>query len=236
MEKLNWNMKDLWERCILRSIAHAINVAHDPSSSYENSWDGFNYCVQDLWGSNKVGIISFYNNCCVGAFRDTNSLRYDDNKVIDASEFFKNAPKELIQLAKKVTLQYLLLDVKGDIIPVITTAFWGKNNELYSDDSFDEFLINGGDILENEYDFQTIDFDSELRIWIDSYEFEPNQVKLLLQIYARKTENPNSPIILSKKEIEMIGTDDPEGLKESWISFKEMNIDWEIKPFENGDS
>jgi hypothetical protein len=227
MEKLNWTIDKLWNGCILKSITHAIMVAYNPFLSFISSWDDFNYNIEDANGT--TGTVTFYKNYCIGAFRNEMSDRFNSTKITDAVEFFKNAPNEIIQLSQKETLQYLLLDIKGDIRPVITTAFWGSNNELYTSDSFGEFLYYGGELLE----IQTMDFDSALSAVIDNYNLEPNQVQLLLQIYARKIENPNSPIILSKKEIEMIGIDDPEGLKESWTSFKEMNIDWEIKPWKS---
>ena len=222
--KLNWTIDQLWSGCILKSIAHAIMIVHHPLLAYENSWDNINYCIQD--GEGMRGTVTFYNNYCIGAFRNEKCDRFNLNKIMSAYKFFESTSNEIIQLAQKETLQYLLLDINGDTVPVITTAFWGKDKELFSADSFYDFLEYGGELLET----QVMDFDSAIDDLIDYYEMEPKQVQLLLQIYTRKMENPNSTIILSKKEIDMIGTDDLEGLEESLISFKEMNIDWEMNP------
>ena len=47
-------------------------------------------------------------------------------------------------------------------------------------------------------------------------------------MYERKIQSKNEEIILSKDEVAMIGTDDSEGLEVSKVSFKEMNITWEL--------
>lgn len=222
-KKLDWTIDQLWKGCILKSIAHAIMIAHHPLLSYENSWDSFNYCVQDDEGIR--GTVTFCDNYCIGAFRNDFSDRFSLSfkEMKSASEYFLNAPKEIIELATKETLQYLLLDSDGDILPVITTAFWGKDNELFTADSVDDFMEYGGRILET----QAMGLDSAIEVLVDYYEMESKQVQLLLQIYTRKIKNPDSPIILTKKEIDMIGTDNKEGVKESLTSFQEINIDWE---------
>lgn len=63
-----------------------------------------------------------------------------------------------------------------------------------------------------------------LQAWRDYYEMTSEQVELLKSIYDRKVSNPNGRIILTKSEIEMIGTATPEGLRESQISFEEIGI------------
>jgi hypothetical protein len=50
MRRINWEREQLWEGCILASIAHAIMVAHYPELSYKKSWDDFNYNMQDSPG------------------------------------------------------------------------------------------------------------------------------------------------------------------------------------------
>ena len=88
MNKLNWDRNQLWEGCILASIAHAIMVAHYPDISHEQSWDGFNYSVQDSSGTR--GTITFHPNFLVGAFRNENSEKALEYK--NAIEYFKVEP------------------------------------------------------------------------------------------------------------------------------------------------
>ncbi len=47
-------------------------------------------------------------------------------------------------------------------------------------------------------------------------------------MYEKKIQRPNEEIKLSKEEVEMIGTEDSEGLEASKESFAEMNITWEL--------
>ena len=215
--KLAWKIDQLHDGCILASIAHAIMVAHYPILSNEHSWDGFNYNVQNSAGMR--GTVTFYDCYCVAAFRNEKSDRVGSKTAID---YFTDAPQSVIKLATNETLQYLLDDINGTVMPVITTAFWGKGNDLFTKDSFSNLLKYGGELLLK----QTMDFDIAISKWVDNYEISSNQVELLKSIYARKTANPHDIIVLTKNEIEMIGTNDQEGLKESQISFQEININF----------
>jgi hypothetical protein len=87
MKRINWERKQLWEGCILASIAHAIMVAHYPELSNEQSWDGFNYNVQDSSGTRAT--ITFHPNCLVAAFRN----EYSERDYIDALDYFNDVPK-----------------------------------------------------------------------------------------------------------------------------------------------
>ncbi|GAE90935.1 hypothetical protein [Acetivibrio straminisolvens] len=217
INELKWTRSQLWEGCILASIAHAIMVAHYPELSNEHSWDGMNYSVQDSSGAR--GTITFHHKYCIGAFRDEHSSRIL-GRIDNSLKYFKGAPDEVIRLAEEETLQYLLDEIEGNVFPVITTAFWGYENRLFTTDLFDDMWQNGGFLLER----QVSDFDSAINEWIKYYDMSDVQVKLLKSIYARKITNPNNKIILSKDEITMIGSNDLEGLKESKISFEEINI------------
>ena len=226
LNKLDWKIDQLWKGCILKSIAHAIMVAHDPFISYEHSWIGVNYCIFD--GAETDGVVTFYHDFCVAAFRKISCDRFYSNSggFKCLKEYYNYVPQEIIRLSEKETLPCLLVNDEELSVPSMTTAFWGKNNELFTADSLDEFLAYGGESLIIE----AMDFDSAICEILELYEMEPKQVQLLLQIYTRKVNKPHSMIVLSKKEIDMIGSDDQDGLKESYISFNEMNIDWEQKP------
>ncbi|NQM54640.1 hypothetical protein HO404_02185 [Streptococcus suis] len=91
------NIKTLYEGCYLASISCAVMSAKFPELSFEHSWDGTNYSVQDGFGSR--GTITFQNTFCVGAFRSDNSKRL--NIPVPYSNFFDNCPTELLQLAER---------------------------------------------------------------------------------------------------------------------------------------
>ena len=220
--ELKWTKEQLWKGCILASIAHAIMVAHYPDLSNEHSWDGINYNVQNSTGAR--GTITFNPRYCIAAFRDDNSDRIAiKSKVQKAHAYFKNAPNEIINFAETETLQYLLDNVDGKMVPLITAAFWEMANKLVSVDKFDDMINNGGFLLE----IQLMDFEAAIKAWKAYYDMSAQQYDLLESIYIRKVAQPTGTLILSKGEIALIGTDDPDGLDESKTSFEEIDIQWE---------
>lgn len=213
------NKNNLWSGCILASVAHAIMVAHYPELSYEHSWDDDNYSFVDDSGGR--GTITFKDNYFIGAFRNDNFPRDDIPTAID---FFTGAPKDVIELAKSETLEYLLEeDEDGTISPSITTAIWGDNDTITSIDNIVRIVQCGGYLLEKQF----METDSAIESWRDYYEMTPEQVELLKSIYVRKVNNPHEYITLTRNDIEIIGTENPEGLSESETSFEEIGIYWE---------
>lgn len=53
----------------------------------------------------------------------------------------------MIQVAKEEALQYVLEDVNGITKPVITAAFWGTWEQLFSTQTLADILNNGGNII-----------------------------------------------------------------------------------------
>jgi hypothetical protein len=219
--KLEWKIDQLWNGCILAGIAHAIMVAHYPLISNEHSWDGSNYNTRDNAGTR--GTVSFSNRCCTAAFRNDNCNRFSLENLSKAISYFHNAPKKIVELAETETLQYLLYNAGGQVLPVITTAFWGKNNELFTVDSTSDFMQYGGKLLK----IQTLNLEKAVNAWKNYYGMSKPQIDLLKSIYERKIEDPLIPIFLTREEIEIIGTREPNGLEESLTSFQEMGIYWE---------
>ncbi|WP_334075084.1 MULTISPECIES: hypothetical protein [Paenibacillus] len=213
------NKKKLWDGCILASIAHAIMVAHYPEFSYEHSWDGDNYSVVDDSGGR--GTITFNEHCFVAAFRTEHETRTD---IPTALDFFSGAPREVLELAKNETLEYLLDENEdGTISPSITTAFWGDNDTMTSVDNIVRIVQYGGYFLDRQF----MEYDDAIESWREYYEMSAEQVNLLKSIYKRKISNPDATLILSKSEIETIGAESPEGRRESRTSFEELGIYWE---------
>ena len=219
--KLDWEIDQLWNGCILASIAHAIMVAHYPLISNEHSWDGMNYNTNDNAGTR--GTVSFSNGCCAAAFRNDNSDRFNIENPRQAIKYFQNAPNRIVELAETETLQFLLYNVAGQVLPVITTTFWGKSNELFTEDTLDDFLQYGGKLLKK----QTLDTNKSMNAWKKYYGMTQPQFELMKSIYERKIEDPLIPIFLTLEEINMIGTHEPNGLEESITSFQEIGIHWE---------
>lgn len=215
---LEWNRQQLWDGCLLAGIAHAIMVGEYPIMANEHSWDGLNYSVQD--SSGQRGTVSFKDDCCVAAFRNDNSKRMSDS--IDIKKYFKGADALIVQLANEEALQYLLDEVNGEVKPVITTAFWGREN-LITNDTIEGMMENGGNLLEA----QVCGIPAAVQYWKDIYKMNDNQIKLMLSLYKKKSAMPNQTITLLKEEVDTLGIKSEDGKAESKKSFAEMNIFWE---------
>lgn len=103
---------------------------------------------------------------------------------------------------------------------MITTGFWGIGEDLFTIDTYDEMLKNGGSILER----QVLPINQGITAWKEYYAMSSKQTKLLTHIYERKIIDPQKELILTRDEIKLIGTNDKAGLKESMDSFREMSI------------
>ena len=216
LSKTNFRVKRLYQGCMLASIAHAIIVTKYPNMSYEQSWDGINYSIQD--SSGQRGTITFDDEFCVAAFRNDSSERIAEN--LNSLDYFANAPFGVIELANSETLQYLLEEVGEITKPIITTAFWGSDI-IYSNDNIKVIMSNGANIIKN----QLLDTEDALRAWQEEYEMNKEQIELLRSIYNRKIDNVNSKIVLSKDESKKLQAYNRDGgFEESKISFSEMGI------------
>lgn len=222
INEISWKREQLWRGCILASIAHAIMVAHYPELSNEQSWDGINYNIQD--GEGARGTITFHSEFCVGAFRNDNSDRIRlINNVNQAEEYFAGAPNEIVNLGEREALQYLLENVEGKAVPIITTAFWGIGQRLFTMDHFEDMYQNGGFLLER----QTMDSDRAIELWVEYYDMSSKQCELLKTIFNRKVNEREEGILLSRDDTQLIGAEDADGSEESRASFEEMGIMWE---------
>lgn len=216
--KLEWNREQLWSGCILAGIAHAIMVGEYPMMSNEHSWDGLNYSVQD--SSGQRGTVSFRGGNCVAAFRNENSVRM--NTFIESNLYFAGADEDIIRLANEEALQYLLDEVAGEVKPVITTAFWGKDI-LMTNDTLLEMITNGGDLLKNIVS----NVPTAIQYWKDAYGMNNRQISLLKSLFERKIVDFEQSIRLSGEEVDCICFKSEEGKTESKESFFEMNIFWD---------
>lgn len=218
MNLINWRVSQLWKGCILASIAHAIMVRKFPECANEHSWDGHNYSVQDSAG--QRGTITFYNDSCVGVFRNDKSKRLC--KYIPYVEYLQGADDDIVKLAKQEALQYVLDDYQDTTVPIITTAFWGRD-ELYSNDCLEEMLINGGNLLE----IQMLEIECAIDRWKEYYEMDKDEVHLMKSLYKRKINNSNAELLLTNYEIAIMEKGQDIILEESIESFKELLIQWQ---------
>lgn len=214
-----FNRKKLWEGCILTTIAHAIMVEEYLELANEQSWDGINYNVQDSCGCR--GTITFHEKYLVAVFQDINNRKMIEKCIEDGALAVLGTNEKIIEnIAKEEALQYVLDDINGKTLPLITTGFWGIGNDIFSKDTYKAVEENGAYIISKHIK----DFEENLQALIEYYDINSELVKLIETIYARKVKNPNNTIKLLKHEKEMLMEVYGEELSECKESFQEINI------------
>ena len=200
----------LYEGCLQAAIAHAVAMGTYPELSYEHSWDNMNYSTNNSQGCRAT--ITFHPKYIVAVFRDDSIA--DCNA--DALDFFKDAPEEVIQLAQDEALQYVLLNVNEKIKPVISAAFWGTWEQLYSNQAEAQLFENGSYILRE----QLLPLEEAAQEWSEYYEFNKKQNKLIYALLHRKIAAGQSAVELTRKDMRALHGN----VKECLISLREINI------------
>ena len=214
-----WKRQAIWEGCMLASIAHAIFVANNPDFAYEHSWDGNNYSTNDGQGSR--GTVTFGQDFFVGGFRNEEF----SVETTEAKELFSQAPKRVQKIAEEDTFQYLLDEVGGSALPIVTTVLWGNDDQVFSSHPYDDMIEQGAHLLE----IQASEYETGVKYWEEYYELTERQLTLLKKLYHLKLENPARTITLSAEDIQALDAVDAEGMEESKISFSEMGFEWPSK-------
>lgn len=201
----------LFQGAILGTIAHALWIAKYPDFANEQSWDGPNYSVQN--SQDVRGTITFLGSRVVGVFRDESSPRnpFSAEEEYDLSRFLVGMTPDLLDLATNEALQYVLEDYKGNIVPIITTAFWSDGEFLTSAEPWHEVVENGAKILQT----QLIDTKAAITKWQSDYEISASQATLMRTLFDRKIKLPDTQITLSSGERDLLVANNAEGIEES---------------------
>lgn len=211
MQKLHFTRTQLWQGCILASVAHAVMVRKFPELNFEHSWDGFNYSMNDGMGCR--GTITFATDYTVAAFRDDKLRPQPPEDFLDA----KNT--ELIRIADNEALQYLLDDADGETKPVITSAFWGKNEALFAAFDADYLFSRGAALIRH----QICSPEDAMAYWTEYYEMEQNEITLTRKLFCKKCNAPDEKLHLDADDLKLLsenGNIHPECL----ISLSEIGI------------
>lgn len=214
-----WKSQAVWEGCMLASIAHAIFVANNLDFAYEHSWDGNNYSTNDGQGSR--GTVTFGQDFFVGGFRNEEF----SVETTEAKELLSQAPQFVQETAEQDTFQYLLDEVNGAALPIVTTVVWGNDDQVFSSHPYDDMIEQGAHLLE----IQASEYETEVEYWEEYYELTEQQLTLLKKLYHLKLENTARTITLSGKDIQALDAIDVEGIEESKVSFSEMGFEWPSK-------
>ena len=185
----------LFSGCLVASIAHAIMTNVYPELSYEQSWDGMNYSIQD--SSGLRGTISFTTDYCVGAVRNDRGILFigEETRLL-----MKGFPDAVLQKAKTDTLDYLLLEKHGVIQPCITSMFWADHNTIRYNREFAETFKADFKLFEN----MIMPKNEAIAKWRSYYGMDSNAINLLESLYSSKEGAFFERIILSKEQMSLI--------------------------------
>lgn len=205
------SVRALWEGSILHTIFHAVFIMAYPELSHEVSWDGKNYNRQNSSGAR--GTVTFDGNRVVGAFFDAKSPRspYHALGSYNLEAYFAGIPSDLLQLAREQTLQYVLDDFGGIVVPVITAAFWAPEGSLTAVEPWSAVIANGAHLVAVESQETAAGFIH----WTDEYGLLDHQVELIESLFSRKIATPSARIPLTQHEIAIMQTNGNAGEAES---------------------
>lgn len=96
-------------------------------------------------------------------------------------------------------------------------AFWGNWEQLYSNQTLENLMRNGGYIIEN----QIMEYQDAMKNWNEEYEFHDGQEKLIDTLFQRRMKSSLiQEITISLEERNMLYGDRAECIK----SLSELNI------------
>lgn len=213
---MNIVLRDFYDKCILVSIINAVMTLENPDYCSLHSWDGDNYSTNDWEGTRAT--ITFYNDGCIAACRGENSDRL--NSFTEADCYLEGAPQHIHTLANSEAFHYLLENVEGKAVPLITSAFWIIDNTLFSIDRQSDMMKNGMHILKAQ-----LHEDTELIIsnCVEEYEMSSAQIDFAKYLFDLKMKSSERPIQIKSKDFSEI-FEPLQDYEDGIQSFEEMGI------------
>ena len=140
----------LWPNCLLLSIAHAVFLLRAPVLAHEHSWDGSNYSVQDSQGAHGTIAFGEDRSVFVAAVYSQESERAGPIFENATDALFRGIPDDLAALRDEA-LQYVLQDVDGATVPVVTAAFWSDltSSLVTACEPWADTLAHGAELFQN---------------------------------------------------------------------------------------
>ena len=193
---MNITKEKIFKGCLIASISHAIMTNVYPELAYEQSWDGTNYSIQDSQGLR--GTITFENDYCIGAFRNEESF-FECNENL-CEKILSTFPLSIIDVAQKETLQYMLIDNDGMIMPSVTSIFWADNTTIYYCESNQQSLKQDLTLISRIL----LPDEEAIKEWKNYYEMNNDSIELLKYLLAEKENAFSQIIILDDRQIKQI--------------------------------
>ena len=195
----------VWPGSLLASIAHAVFVARAPFMAHEQSWDGQNYNVQNSEGSRGTIAFGEDKNCFVAIFylqtSGRNPLKKGLHEMNEATTFVRGVPDHLKALLQEA-LQYVLQDVPGHAVPVITAAFWSdlSSSRVTAGEPWSDVVKHGAVLVRN----QTLPADVAIKRWASDFEFTTAQTAFTDALFKRRLTTANGVVHLTSAEAQQV--------------------------------
>lgn len=190
MARLDITISQLFQGCIVSSIAHAVWSKKYPFAKYWLYWEDNNCHFNDTQGN--LATITFQKKGVVGAifrkeFIPEESLK-DYKNFLD--RILAEIPSNLRLIVKEETLQYFIQYFKGKEIPLISDIIWS------SDDFLNSYLDKKqwNKIWLKLLDKQLLDFNESLLSCKTNYNLNPNELQVIAYISKKKLQNPTKKI------------------------------------------
>lgn len=214
----NPTLESLRSGALLGSVVHA--TVQPRFDMYFEGWNGDVYQMNDWEGT--YGVVVFFHGGAVGGFYDVHSSHEWKWLLKNQESFFQGMPADLRPIADKVLLQYLLQEVEGKIIPLVTAVFWADGDLLTAAVPWSEFMDNGGHILR----IHLMERHAALNEWTDGYELTPGEVEFAERIFDRKQAAKSSWIDLTESEARWLESraEAPKGMQQCRKSFSEIGV------------
>jgi hypothetical protein len=217
----------LWPGCLLASIAHAVFVVRAPFLAHEHSWNGTNYSVQDTQGS--CGTIAFGENMSrfVAVMYSLENDRYRSSINLDLAEasiqtLLPNIPDGLKGLRDEA-LRYIMQDVQGVPVPVLTSAFWSdlETPLVTACEPWRDVVEHGAGIFHKQFCEPSI----ALTLWASDFDFDEKEIALVRALFIRRLAATGA-MRLSDDEIRLIHqrSSNTEGLQACQKSLSDIGI------------
>lgn len=214
---------DLWKGCILALCVHGVMLPEYPFILNEHIWQDGIYLTQDNAGRKAALAFTDEGRPLVGVFRQSDSSRVA--LVLSdmyASSFFKGAPEEERELAGAM-FQLFREEVGTQTLPVVTTGFWSRGEEIFSRDSFEDWYVHGGGIL----DQQMLPFEAALAYYEDYYDMDAKRLEITRRVYQARVRSPYEEVYLTPEEVDAIMVNGPYNRDASEDAFRRFQVYFE---------
>ncbi|MCR5737706.1 MAG: hypothetical protein K6G64_08665 [Eubacterium sp.] len=172
------NKKEIYQKCLYASVAHAVMVGKYDLLLDEIAWDEKNYLFQDMEGLRAV--IAFGENLFMCGVQNRESKPEQKEKLIDM--YFGGNERENVQYAEDEIFPYFLEEIENEDGISISALFWGDDTVILSKmDEKDIIKISGGILLPYLYNFSDLK-----KYWRDYYEASDEQFELIENVYQER--------------------------------------------------